>query len=398
MAEDPELTNFADNDDELDTPGTIENYREAVLYGTDWTVKTLLQQIVEGNIDLAPNFQRRDAWPQKNKSRFIESVILQLPIPQIVLAERKEQRGTYIVLDGKQRLLTLAQFAGDLPADHPLLEQSRNKGKLKLSNLKIVSEVNGKTYSDFSHPDLSNLKTQFDNHTIRSSLIRNWPDEDYLYELFIRLNTGSSRLSPQELRQALKPGPFTEFLNTFTANSDAIKSILGTKAPDFRMRDTDLLLRMLAFLTYLENYTGNLKPFLDSYHEMLNSNWAREEQGVIQLCDRIERAIYFLSDAFGDPRRVGRRWKDGSYEGPINRAVMDIQLAAALDTEVILAQRDGRLDIESEFKKLCENSREFVESIAGTTKSIHSINIRYSMWKHALANEINEAITFPRMP
>lgn len=399
MSEDQALENFADDDDELDHPGGADRYRDAVLYGTDWTVRTLLQQIIDGNIDLSPNFQRRDAWPPRNKSRFIESVMLQLPIPQIVLAERKEQRGTYIVLDGKQRLLTLAQFAAQLEQDHPLLEQSRNRGPLRLSGLKILSELNGRTYEQISGDDaLAHIKTQFDNHTIRSSLIRNWPDDDYLYELFIRLNTGSSRLSPQELRQALKPGAFTEFLNDYTAESAQIKRVLGTSAPDFRMRDTDLLLRIIAFQTSLPEYTGNLKPFLDQVHSRLNRDWDEVGRDVVRLCERIDVGLDFLCEAFGDPKKVGRKWADGAYENSINRAVMDVQIASALSPDVVLAQRNGTLSIEGVFQRLCDDNNEFIEAISGTTKSIHSIITRYGIWKRALSAEINEAISFPRMP
>lgn len=84
---------------------------QAVVTGTDWTVETVLSQMRRGNFDLSPKFQRRDAWDAKRKSRFIESLILQLPVPQIVLAEKKNAKGQYIVLDGKQRLLALRQFA-----------------------------------------------------------------------------------------------------------------------------------------------------------------------------------------------------------------------------------------------------------------------------------------------
>ncbi|MDP1565675.1 MAG: DUF262 domain-containing protein, partial [Polaromonas sp.] len=78
------LFNFADDDDdELDQPHGVKRFGEAVLYGTDWTVGTIIQQIQEGNIDLSPSFQRRDAWDHAKKSKFIESVALQLPIPQL---------------------------------------------------------------------------------------------------------------------------------------------------------------------------------------------------------------------------------------------------------------------------------------------------------------------------
>ncbi|WP_218672459.1 DUF262 domain-containing protein, partial [Salmonella enterica] len=89
------------------------DFSAAVVSGTDWTTETIINQINKNNIQLNPDFQRRDAWDKSRKSNFIESLILGLPIPQLVLAERKEQRGAYIVLDGKQRLLSIRQFAAE---------------------------------------------------------------------------------------------------------------------------------------------------------------------------------------------------------------------------------------------------------------------------------------------
>ncbi|HCH0556627.1 TPA: DUF262 domain-containing protein [Pseudomonas aeruginosa] len=398
MEQETALINFSDSDDDLDVIPNRERFREAVLYGTDWTVRSILQQIENGNIDLSPNFQRRDAWGPRNKSRFIESVALQLPIPQIVLAERKEQRGTYIVLDGKQRLLTLAQFAGELPDDHWLWGESQKKSHLKLSGLKILSDLNGKTYQDLvDKGDFAQLRTQFDNHTIRSALIRNWPDDDYLYEVFIRLNTGSARLSPQELRQAMKPGPFTSFLNARSASSVPIQRILGLDGPDFRMRDVDLLLRTIAFTTRLSAYTGNLKPFLDDTHDLLNANWDSEGKLIDDLVNRIEGGLEFLIDQFGDPRLVGRRWSDGYFEGPVNRAVLDVQLASSLDPNVRRYAQEGKLDLVNEFIQVSEK-QEFAQAISGTTKSIAAIRSRFNLWRNALEGAVGTALNFPALP
>jgi hypothetical protein len=89
-------------------PGSVA----AVVSGTDWTTETIVSQLERKNIQLNPRFQRRDAWKRDRKSRFIESLIVGLPIPQIVLAESKHERGKFIVLDGKQRLLSILQFWG----------------------------------------------------------------------------------------------------------------------------------------------------------------------------------------------------------------------------------------------------------------------------------------------
>ena len=83
----------------------------AVLWSTDWTCETVVSQLERGNIELNPTFQRRSAWTDKKQSLFIESLILGLPIPQLILAEDKNRKGSFIVIDGKQRLLEIRRFS-----------------------------------------------------------------------------------------------------------------------------------------------------------------------------------------------------------------------------------------------------------------------------------------------
>ena len=87
------------NEDSLST----EALSDLVLYTLDWSVQSLLERIGT-SFDINPSFQRRDAWNPERKSLYIESLILGLPVPQIVLAEDPTQKGRFIVLDGKQRL------------------------------------------------------------------------------------------------------------------------------------------------------------------------------------------------------------------------------------------------------------------------------------------------------
>lgn len=396
-----DLLNFADDAaDEIEQARGIERFGDAVLYGTDWTVGTIIQQMEAGNIDITPDFQRRDAWDPKKKSRFIESVALSLPIPQIVLAERKEQRGTYIILDGKQRLLTLAQFAADLDPDHDVVKESRSQKPLKLTGLEILSELNGKTYKDIEgDPRLRKILTQFENHTIRSSLIRNWPDEDYLYEVFIRLNTGSTKLSPQELRQALKPGAFTEYVVERSSSSKQLQAVLGISGPDFRMRDVELLLRLIAFSTRLHEYRGNLKRFLDETLDEFNSNWESSAREIEARTKAIEDALESLEKIFGSPQKVGRRWMNEGYESAVNRAILDFQVAYMLHPKnraVILSLSPET--IEMAFKQLCETNREFIEAISATTKTATAIKNRHLIWEDLISKLANQQLIRPPLP
>lgn len=89
----------AESEDDLGKQEILE-YSKAVLWGTDWTAETIVSQLNKGNIELNPEFQRRDAWDLKKKSRFIESLILGLPVPPIILAEESSKKNSYIVIDG----------------------------------------------------------------------------------------------------------------------------------------------------------------------------------------------------------------------------------------------------------------------------------------------------------
>src|SRR5688572_29177948 len=101
-----------ENEDDDLVSNDIELMKGVLVSDSDWTAETILSQLKKGNIALNPKFQRRDAWNDERKSRFIESLLLNIPIPQLVLAELQGTRGKYVVIDGKQRLLALQRFSG----------------------------------------------------------------------------------------------------------------------------------------------------------------------------------------------------------------------------------------------------------------------------------------------
>ena len=224
---------------------------QSVLFNTDWTVSTIVQQIERGNIKLNPDFQRRSAWDIKRRSHLIESLVIGLPIPNIVLAESKEFRGQFMVIDGKQRLSTMYDFISD-----------KSENGFALKGLTIRDDLNDVDFKGLTvaYPQDSNF---LENAPIRTVVIRNWPTEYFLYVIFDRLNSGSLPLSPQELRRALQPGPFLNELDEYLSKSAAAKGALGWSVPDRRMRDSELVLRYVAFERSYPKYDGDFKEFLD---------------------------------------------------------------------------------------------------------------------------------------
>lgn len=344
----------------------------AVVYANDWTTETIINQINKGNIQLNPKFQRRDAWDKNRKSRFIESIILGFPIPQIVLAESKSKKGSYIVLDGKQRLLTIRQFASE--------KTDQLYQPLKLQNLEIRSDLNGLSHMDLKEDiQFSTELSCFENQPIRTVVLRNWVDEGFLYHVFLRLNTGSVSLSPQELRQALHPGPFLEFLDKASAESLALQSILKNKKPDFRMRDAEILLRYFAFQYDLSNYKGVLKKFLDDFCQHCNKEWHCIEPQLINSLRIFESAHSAIEEAFGK-NAVYRKWTGKSFETRFNRAIFDV-LHFYLNSDAMVSQfRALKSKIVDEFCALCETDPDFLSAIETTTKSISSVVKRLEAW------------------
>ncbi len=293
---------------------------------SDWTVETILRQMDRGNIDLNPGFQRRDAWRRDRKSKFIESIILGLPIPQLVLAENKERRGSFLVIDGKQRLLSLRQFASQ--EGDPAFPQ------LKLEDLAVKGALNGKTLQDLR----TDLKFEgellaFENSTIRTVVIKGWPNESVLYLIFLRLNTGSVQLSPQELRQALHPGAFVSYVDKKSGEIPGLLRILKTTAPDFRMRDAELKVRYYTFKNFIADYRGNLKGALDSTCQSLNEEWDLRHEEIEKQAKDMEEALEATFEIFGNFHAF-RKWEDDRYEGRFNRAVFDIMVFYFSDAKV----------------------------------------------------------------
>ena len=377
----------AEGEDDLDAldPKTLS---QAVVFATDWTAETILRQLERGNIQMNPKYQRRDAWRGQRKSRFIESVFLGLPIPQIVLAEAKSKRGSYIVIDGKQRLLTIRQFAAQ--------KDDTEYDQLKLSGLEIRKDLQGKSLLDLEKDPSSQADVAaFQNQTIRTVVLRNWPNENFLYLVFLRLNTGSVQLSPQELRQALHPGPFIDFVIERSGNSDGLKRLLKSKQPDFRMRDVELLVRYYAFRNFLPEYTGSLKAFLDGTCKVLNQEWDHRKSELESQAREFELALGATFSIFG--ANACRKSDGEQYEARLNRAVFDIMVYYFSFVKIRDAAVAKANDVEKAFRAICQGNSGFIRSIEATTKSLLATESRLRIWGEALSRVLQITVSIPKV-
>lgn len=376
----------AESEDDLTLD--VEKIGQAVVYTVDWTTETVLSQMKQGNINIDPKFQRRDVWKAPRKSRFIESLILGLPVPQLVFAEDRNKRGSFIVIDGKQRLLTLRQFSA--------AKDDKVFSPHALAELQYRSDLEGKTLEDLQNeiPFQKDFRA-FQNQTIRTVIVKNWPNEKYLYLVFYRLNTGSVPLSPQELRQALHPGHFVDFADDFSTQSVALQSALNLSRPDFRMRDVELVIRHIAFSFFLSKYQGNLKNFLDESCADLNAQWATKEKSIRAAATDLDQALLATQQIFGE--NAFRKWEKNSYEPRFNRAVFDAMTYYFADKKCREAAIKERAKVEKAFKLLCTSNRNFKSYLETTTKSLEATSGRLNLWGKTLSRNLKIELPVPTL-
>ncbi len=384
-----------DDTDSDEEPVAESAIGSAFVTDTDWTLETLLSQLRRKNIQLNPKFQRRDAWDETRKSRFIESLILGLPIPQIVLAEDKQRKGSFIVLDGKQRLLSLWLFAqGSTLGVHGVTTPL-----VALKGLDVRTDLVGATMKSLEEdPGAADDFNSLINQTIRTVVVRNWPNGDFLNLVFLRLNTGSVSLSPQELRQALHPGPFTDYIDDFASDSAQVRRALRNSGADFRMRDVEIVLRFFAFKTRLQTYRGSLKHFLDDTADHLNIAWENgEEEDLKGLAATLDNAISATFDIFNSQSFF--RWNPDrkKFERRFNRAIFDVMTYYFDDSSVVEASLAAKNEVLNAFVKLCEDDPAFSSSIQATTKSLEATHTRLSAWGHALSEAISLPLDIPTL-
>ncbi|MEU8788688.1 DUF262 domain-containing protein [Streptomyces sp. NPDC048643] len=381
-----------DDDKSAEDEGDLLSWEddEAATTTVDWTVETVVSQMRKGRIDLNPSFQRRDAWTRVAKSQYIESLVQRFPVPQIVLAEDSKRPGKFLVIDGKQRLLSIRQFCADL--DDPRDVEWREE-KLRLTGLKESATLNGLTYEKMEEKYPAEA-VRFENATIRAVLLRKWHSQDFLYTIFYRLNSGSLKLSAQELRQALYPGPFMEFIDNYSGTSPALRWLLRKPKPDRRMVDAELLLRFIAFNAGEHVYEGNLKTFLDETAETLSDKWHQGgEERTRAAVDLMEVAVFAAKEVFGE--RACRKYTDDRFERSVNRALFDVQIHYLTDPALREWQlQNAELTVEA-FKDLCNTDPLFIDSVSSTTKTPRAVRKRFTAWGAKLSDVSGLSHEFP---
>jgi len=210
---------------------------------------------------IQPDFQRLFRWSTEQRSRLVESMLLELPIPSIFVIERED--GVLELIDGLQRVSSLIQFVSS---------NALGLQPLTLDGCDLVNELNGMSFDILP----LTLRLRLKRTGIRTVVIKRQSSQFLRYEMFKRLNTGGAKLSEQDIRNvnARMIGDEGKKFYDFLASCSSYQSfltttdLLSTAAVDARARE-ELVLRFFAVMNYREKFKGSISEWLDNYMEKI---------------------------------------------------------------------------------------------------------------------------------
>lgn len=312
----------------------IEQQREIIRYDTfDFTVEILINKfseitpIEDEEKDIfIPEYQRNYVWRQKQKSRFIESVVLGLPIPIMFFAKNKD--GNMEIIDGSQRMRTLYEFYNN---------------KFHLSDLKKLPFLNKLSYENLPLPQKKNFK----NSVLRIAVI-NGANKETKKDLFDRINTSSTPATPMEVRIGSHSGLFMNFILNAAKDKDFIKLTPIAKMYEKKRAREELVLRLFAYAENLNHYTNNVKNILDNY--LQEKNGTLKESDITQYATKFNRLMTFIESTF--PQGFKIKNPKAKYVSRIEFEAIAIGSLLALEEKNNLKVNDVSWLKDSEFIQL----------------------------------------------
>ena len=340
-------------DDSAEESVEIDEYSISI-YGADFDVEGILRRFSRGDI-VIPEFQRRYVWTRPQASRFVESLLLGLPVPGIFLYREADSR-KMTVLDGQQRIRTLHDFCREI---------SNGERPYKLSGLE--TRYNGYTYHDLADED----RRKLDDSIIHTTIIRQEKperDSSSKYAIFERLNTGGTNLASQEIRSAIFPGAFCDLLTELNT-IESWRILFGNL--NKRKRDEELILRFFALYYRIGSYTRPMARFLNEYMQQ-NQNLDCTKQNEMQIL--FSRTVDTIQNKIGE--------KAFKPQSAVNAAVLDsIMVGVARRLE----RGDIRHSLTTIHSKLLENT-EYLDLVSGSTSDRENVLNRIRLSIEAFAD------------
>ena len=260
-----------------------------ISWGADYSFRELIMMYDENEL-LKPELQRKYVWDNKEASRFIDSILLKLPVPSVFLAKVGEK---LLIIDGFQRIMTIYDFVqkGIFSGD----------GKIfKLSNSEIINERwRGLSYKELSPDEQSRIR----GRTIHAIIFeQKTPKGDTgMYQIFERINTSGRTLKPQEIRNCVYQGKFNEFIMELN-KKPYWRILFGSEAEDSRMTDVELILRFF-FMHDFYNNRDEIKikqvPLKKSLNEFMDTMNAADDDKIEYLKGVFERTMIGVESSIG---------------------------------------------------------------------------------------------------
>jgi hypothetical protein len=272
-------------------------YTDIEIAETPFSIFEYLRQLEKGKIMIQPDFQRNQVWSIIQKSQFIESIILNFPLPPIYLNETKES--TYIVIDGLQRSTALRQFYKD---------------EYALTGIEALPKYNGYKFSKLPET----IRSKFEDKKLTVYVLKPSTPMVVIYDLFNRINTGGTQLNRQEVRNCIFIGKSTRLLKELS-ETDYFKKAIGFGVSNKRMKDREVVLRYIAFrwFDYQNEYIGDMSDFVESAMKKINKFDDPRLDGI--KCD-FKRVMEESFSIFGDSNF---RIPTDSTKGTINTAILE---------------------------------------------------------------------------
>jgi hypothetical protein len=319
-------------------------------YGADYPVDSLVKRL-DKDVIFIPHFQREYVWNLSQASRFIESLLLGLPVPGIFMSKEPNTE-RLLVIDGQQRLKTLQFFYEGVFGD-------------KKFTLKGVQEkFNDKTYKTLDAED----RLRLDDAIIHATIVKQdepSEDESSIYHIFERLNTGGTLLQSQEIRACIFHGEFDILLEELSKNENW-KKLAGV--PKKRLKDQELILRYFAFHFEGENYKKPIKEFLNNF---MGHNRHLKVYPEKQLKEKFESVVEILLEALGD--------KAFRFESGLNAAILDsvmTGMACRLEKGPVKDKRAVKLQYDELLKQ-----EDFINACQTGTSDEKKVSLRLDMAK-----------------
>ena len=284
-----EQTFYEDDSSEI-PPSDIVAYNELR------SCADLVRMHKDGILVIQPEFQREVVWKGPDQTRFIDSLVKQLPIPSMCFSLDYKTSKWYVI-DGLQRMSTIIRFLAG--SDWTLS---------KLDD--IDPKIAGKNITKFidKSSDLRAYYTRIENLTLPITVLRcdysNKRHTNYLFTIFHRLNTGGMKLNNQEIRNCIYSGPFNDLLKELNKNDLWMKLNRMKRATGYRFTKEETILRFFAFQEKYKTYNGRLASFLNEYMDDNRNLKPAEWQAKAAL---FNRSVQIISEKIfsGNPQKLG---------------------------------------------------------------------------------------------